>query len=326
MKFCVYTRSFYENPYLDAFIEHYCNLGFDKIIILKADGTLNTCPKEFASKVEFYDVANEVNGLIPKYDKLVLKSTYDWILSCDIDEFLLLNKKYKNIHDYVESITKLNPNINGFYFRWGMIEKYSNDKPNACLSDLLQNYKVYKNIHIKTMMKRDCVQTIHDPHICRFKGTGPAVYFEKKVLSIASALHAITDNSYDDSVLIHVHTRSLHNIVLKAFNTGLQNKTISNQQKFADSLKVTHSTSPDGLLKLFKEAIGKKATLPFAHSKTDTIDLSSFHIPQKTKPIINVNEETKELLKTLENRKINRLEYLGFINKLNECTRKLFIK
>ena len=37
MKCCVYTRTFYESPYINFFIEHYLKLGFDKIFILKTD-------------------------------------------------------------------------------------------------------------------------------------------------------------------------------------------------------------------------------------------------------------------------------------------------
>ena len=37
MKCCVYSRFVFEYPYLNSFIEHYLNLGFDKIIILYTD-------------------------------------------------------------------------------------------------------------------------------------------------------------------------------------------------------------------------------------------------------------------------------------------------
>ena len=35
MQCCVFTRFVYDVPYLDSFIEHYLNLGFDKIFILQ---------------------------------------------------------------------------------------------------------------------------------------------------------------------------------------------------------------------------------------------------------------------------------------------------
>ena len=34
MRCCVYTRFVYEVPYIESFIDHYLNLGFDKIILL----------------------------------------------------------------------------------------------------------------------------------------------------------------------------------------------------------------------------------------------------------------------------------------------------
>jgi hypothetical protein len=330
MKFCVYTRSFYENPYLDAFIEHYCRLGFDKIVILKVDGSLNSCPREFANKVEFYSVPNEANGLLPKYDKLVLKNNYyDWILSVDVDEFLLLNKKYKNIQDYVDQFLKKHPQVNGFYFRWGMIEKYNIETDHVTLETIVQKYKVYKNMHIKSMIKRENAQKIHDPHVCKFKNNNIQIYFENQVINKSSPLHEITANSYCDSILVHVHTRSLHNIVVKALNTGLTNKIVANLSGFSNLIKQTNAQTPDQLLKLFKECIGKKATLPFAHSKPEVIEwnwfLSNISFSNSAK-IIDLKEETKDLVKSLESKKINRLEYLGFLNKLNEATKLLFIR
>ena len=107
MKCCVYTRSFAERPYMDFFIEHYIHLGFDKIVVLKSDKMEYKCPNEYTQYVTMYQVPNLGDTIIERYDHLVLKSEYDWILCVDIDEFLLLNKKFKNIKNYIEEKTKL---------------------------------------------------------------------------------------------------------------------------------------------------------------------------------------------------------------------------
>ena len=61
MKYCVYTRAFYETPYLDFFIEHYINLGFDMIIILKADSFSYSIPSKFKKHVQLHTVPNLEN-------------------------------------------------------------------------------------------------------------------------------------------------------------------------------------------------------------------------------------------------------------------------
>ena len=47
MKCALYVRCFYESFYLDWFIEYYLNLGFDYIVILKADSIKYVVPKNF---------------------------------------------------------------------------------------------------------------------------------------------------------------------------------------------------------------------------------------------------------------------------------------
>jgi hypothetical protein len=327
MKFCVYTRSFFENPYLDFFIEHYCKLGFHKIVILKADTEVYHCPPEYASKVEIHQVPNKGNELLPMYNHLVLKSDSDWILSCDVDELLLLNKKYKNIESFVADKLKVSNNINAFYFRWGMVEKYDVE-PKSSLPHLLKKYKVYKNMHIKSMVKRSALQIIHDPHVCRVNNLH--VYFERKVLTNNSPLHALETHSYEDAMLLHVHTRSLNNIVLKALQTALVAKVVKDVSKFSDLIKCKAGDEKDKRsLDLFKEAIGKKATLPFTHCKEVAFtneELKQFLIPESSREVINKVMETQDIIKALEKKNINRLEYLGFIARLNEKTKNLFTK
>lgn len=327
MKFCVYTRSFFENPYLDFFIEHYCKLGFHKIVILKADTELYCCPPEYASKVEIHQVPNKGNDLLPIYNHLVLKSDYDWILSCDVDELLLLNKKFKNMEEFVQNKLKVNNNINAFYFRWGMLEKYDVEGKSS-LPYLLDKYKVYKNIHIKSMVKRTALQKIHDPHVCRVDNLH--VYFERNVLKKNAPLHVLEPHSYEDAMLLHLHTRSLNNIVLKALQTALVAKVVKDENKFTDLIKSKAEDEKDKRsLDLFKEAIGKKATLPFTHCKEVAFtneELKQFSIPESSREVINKVMETHDIIKALEKKNINRLDYLGFIARLNEKTKFLFTK
>ena len=124
MKYCIYTRLYYESPYILFFIEHYIKLGFDKIIILKSDNIIfnNT----FENNVDIYNVNNDENKLLSIYTKFIKNTKYDWVLIVDIDEILFLNPKYNTINDYVQNKLIKNSDINTFYFRWAMLEKYDN--------------------------------------------------------------------------------------------------------------------------------------------------------------------------------------------------------
>ena len=94
MKCGIYVRCFYESFYLDWFIEYYLNLGFDYIIILKADNINYDVPKNF-KKVYIRNVENIGNKLYDKYLNIIRYAKPDWVLMIDIDEILILESNIK---------------------------------------------------------------------------------------------------------------------------------------------------------------------------------------------------------------------------------------
>ena len=53
MKFCVLVRMYNDEPYINYFISHYLNLGFNKIVILNSsdNGYINQNPNVEIHKV-----------------------------------------------------------------------------------------------------------------------------------------------------------------------------------------------------------------------------------------------------------------------------------
>ena len=99
MKFCVYTRVFYESPYINFFIEHYIKLGFEKYLF-KTDDLKIKINNKFSDFTEIKNVENNGDKTLAYNLDLIKKSGYDWILSVDNDEFLFLESqifKYKRI-------------------------------------------------------------------------------------------------------------------------------------------------------------------------------------------------------------------------------------
>jgi len=170
MRSRVVVRAFYEDAYLDFFINYYIKIGFDEIVILKADTDIKynldnydlpiNLTENEKCKVKVIHVKNTGNNIIQEYYNEFKTKNVDWVLNIDCDEFLILDwGKYKGINDYLkkycnELVTnKLVDNIKDIQqlkYRWFCINKlnndWSDDKNN--ILGYLQNYplEVYKYI------------------------------------------------------------------------------------------------------------------------------------------------------------------------------------
>ena len=219
MKCCIYSRVYNENPYLSFFIEHYINLGFTKFIFLKADNESYYIHEEYKDCVEFIDINN-----LPNEEELLVNSehilslNYDWVFGCDIDEFLILNNKYKSIQDFITEKLKINNYINTFYFRWGLTYKMDNNIIN--LDSLLNKYTIFKNKNIKSMVKISNMIAMVHPH--HFKlNEKDIIYFENEVKIFDNLMHEINENySYEEVFLLHIYVRSINNLFIKFLDNG----------------------------------------------------------------------------------------------------------
>ena len=164
MKCALYVRCFYESFYLDWFIEYYLNLGFDYIIILKADNINYNVPKSFKKKVYIKNVENIGNKLYDKYFNIIRYAKPDWVLMIDIDEILIL--KNNNIKTFLREKLKLNKNTNCFYFKWLMMERYDNKDLN--LKDSYNNYKLFNNNFYKSMSNLPNIKSVNCPHSFKY--------------------------------------------------------------------------------------------------------------------------------------------------------------
>lgn len=321
IKCCVYTRDFYENPYINFFIEHYKILGFDKIIILKTDDYDINYDIIYDSFIEVHKVKNLNDKILEKYDYLVKNNHYDWVLSIDLDEILLLNKKYKNIKSYIYHNLKKNRNINIFYFRWGMIEKYNNFLFNDIeFNYIIDNYSIYSNKHIKSMIKIKDLDSINNSHISKLK-TKNIIYIENKIINYNNIYHDINDNSYSDSILIHLHTRSTNNIIIKSLFTLFEDKKINNKNHLYELINNNHKIKDKySIIEEFKKVIGPKAILPFKHSKAEKIDkllLKNYNKFKYKYPIIEYSKEIDILKKEFNKININYDNYEVYIKNID---------
>jgi hypothetical protein len=323
MKYCVYTRSFHEDEYLHYFIQHYINLGFNKIIILKSDNIIYNLPKKYINIVEIHYTKNLGNDLLPKFQHLI--TNYDWVLSIDGDELLILNNTYKNIDEFVKQKLIQDKLINVFYFRWGMIEKYDVENNNN-LTDILQKYKIFKNPHIKSMFKPKDLIEIYHPHMAKLKNMH--IYFENNIYNINNPKHPLTEKSYEEHTLIHLHTRSIHNLLIKSFNTVLGKKVIKYKTGFIKFINNFDVNSNENILQLFFDYIGAKASIPYGHKKENELILCNYDFSKYNYDIVDSVETKNQISIFLNKNNIKTDNYFNFVNLLSSqiIKDKTFIK
>jgi hypothetical protein len=292
MKCCIYSRLFYENPYINYFLEHYLSIGFDKIFLLQGDNISYNLPEKFKDRVVIHKTKNERRQL-REYDWLIKSSQMDWCLSIDTDEFLVLQDKYFNIKDFISSKISKFKNLNTFYFRWLNINKYDNlDCSN--LHESLLNYKSFGCTYIKTMFRVKDLFSVHRDHLCRVKPK-PEIYFEQKILKRQSNDHKLCDTSYTESCLVHLHTRSIQSLVIKALVTEFCDKKISQLSLFKNFIEQSFTFSPEKLLQSFIDSIGPKAEIPFRQANHQVIDIFSYNYNSCFNHIEHFNSKLTDL-------------------------------
>ena len=279
MKCCVFVRFVYEFIYLDAFIEHYLDLGFDKVVILYHDVVEGYIEKKYQSRVLLFNVENLGNKMPDAYKSLIPKDI-DWVLHVDSDEFLLLHKKYFTIHDYVREklIEFPNKKINIIAFNWLWIHKF--DSNNAPVNDIIMDYKKIvgnaveqkkKELWIKCMFKRNELKTlyIHCPLMTsghRMYSNGEVIEFKNNMNTVRSVSYKSETVLYKEQALVHLATRSLSNAIFKSeriHESQVQKKNIVSKMDLEREITFTNrDASPFELLKIMLNTIGYKVKFP----------------------------------------------------------------
>jgi hypothetical protein len=344
MKCCVLTRFVYELIYLDSFIEHYVNLGFDKIIVLYHDIVVGQVPNEYKDKVKLHNVPNLGNQLPDKFKHLIPEDI-DWVLHVDSDEFLLLHKRYKDIHEYVECKLAMHPEINIFLFMWSWVHKY--DEDNQYLNDIFRKYKKkvgnrlteenkknkQNEVWVKSMFKRSHLDTlyIHCPSMIY----GYYMYCNELIVhedennnKIKSLLYKNKQNEigfYQDVILMHLATRSMKNVVFKSQNmhkTQVKKKNMNNQELLEEYLQTTnleHENEYD-IMSSLKDYVGYKIEWPMTCLKMNdiVINLEDFLREQKYKFLANYKEKYYSLFEdSIVNDERMQLAMNKVINRFN---------
>lgn len=175
---CVIARM--ENAYIKEFIEHYKKLGVDKIFIYDnnhdgeehfEDVIGDYIKQGFVDVIDFRNLQQVQNTA---YNDCYRKhgKEYDWIIFCDTDEFLILEK-----HGSIKAFLKDKTSYECVLISWkcmtdnNLIE-YEN-KPlmerftEPCPKDIRVQYSFSDNRHVKCILRGGlpCVQFYSNPHV-----------------------------------------------------------------------------------------------------------------------------------------------------------------
>lgn len=313
MRCCVYTRFVYEIPYLDSFIEHYLQLGFDKIIILYHDIEPYYLNEKLIEEVEIVSVENNGNKLLNEY-KYLLENDYDWVLNVDSDEFLVLDSKYETIKDYIaEKLAYEDENINMFQFSWGWIHAF-NPNPDYTLGDYLTKYKIFvgskdttgPEVWVKSLTKVENIEYM-TCHNCVLN-TPAVVYVDKRIeyhnseneildmddnnedtdddddkYNLLPRCYGPRDNTYSEGALIHINTRNMMNGIIKGLNIHVTQvkrkriKKLKELKKFVNSFDTSKPIYKETLTQ-FSKCIGYKIKFPLLCLEKEIINEKIKHL------------------------------------------------
>lgn len=343
MKCGVLVRFVYEFIYLDAFIEHYLDLGFDKIVILYHDVVEGYLKEEHRDRVLLYSVPNLGNKLPDAYKKLI-PHDIDWVFHVDSDEFLLLHKRYDRIHDYVREKINTYPkaNINLIAMNWLWIHKF--DDVNQSVNEIIKKYmkqvgnaveQKKKELWIKCIFKRSELQTlyIHCPLMKtghRMYGNGELITFKNNMNSVRSVGYKNMDKIYDDHALVHVATRSLKNAIFKSeriHNSQVQKKNMVSKMELEREISFMNDDVKEfEVLKLLLEYVGYKVRFPLKCLKLPEANINLENLIRVKENRVNFESiDNSDEYYRLYSSLINNSKTIELINKVVNKYNNLFM-
>jgi len=358
MKCCVYARFHYENIFLDYFIQHYIELGFDLILILYHDIKEYEIPECYKEKVVLINVPNYGNYLPDMFRNNIPKDI-DWVLNVDSDEYLYIHQKFPTIKHFIKDKLEYEPTINVFSFLWGWCH---NIEPihllTQTLNSLVSNSNIYvgnriyqnntlhekkgNEIWIKSMFRLNLVKdlAIHMPILKE-----PYVIYtiKNEVIKYNNMTHRIKtlnyhekfweSGFYEESCLIHLATRDIHNLIFKSYNihsSQMKKKNIKDKENFENGIKNIDFKSAAELYLHFQKNIGYKFEIPFKCVKFG--EKANFKIEnynpkmQSNSSVIASSDYSYYYEFNIFRNLFNNTDYMLAINMLIEEYNKLFIQ
>lgn len=309
----VVTRALNEHGYLQIFIDHYLNLGFDFIYIFIENNEQYNIEN---SKISFIKHNFKGDDVIPFiFNKFLknenLKNKIDWVLHVDIDEFLFLRKNIK-ISDYICKFYR--DNIGQFIFKWVMLENFRSIDSENDLQIIANQSKLFSNPHYKSMINLKYLKCACNPH---FSITTKDKYLDNIEIKDKSKTGLCKENNnYSNALLLHYHTRNLENAFVKSLSTNFKSRKITpdiiNKKLSIDELK-------EWMLKLRAPYIRVKQIKTILN-KNNIVEIK-FNINTKIDNNI-IHDKLKEICKSYD---VSYITLVNYIKEIELRDSKLFL-
>ncbi len=311
-----------EHSFLYHFIYYYQLIGFDHIYILKdknqpdiiIDKSLFTIkitvlPLLYPPNIKGFTYIQYWNNNF--MIKNIIKE--DWILNCDIDEYLYLHGK--TIKEYIEDIQLKNNNqIGQFQFPWLCIEHIGRLTPNIFDTMLENNW--YTNDQVKAIVKRELfIKSVDNHHFIIKKQNNNINYFtyhyNRRVNKVKKRYPKYINPQYykTNPFMIHFHSRGLNNIFTKILTYKYKGKSgPMERQKLINSInsKQFSALKNNNKFQIIKE-----------HKRYPQIQKYELNLPEFNSPyLINIENEEEFLLNLLKKNNINIVSYYELLNRV----------
>ena len=222
---CVIAKN--ENLYVREFIEHYKSIGYDKIFIYdnnevngeKFEEVIYDYIKNgFVKIIYFRKTSPLIRPQFEAYKDCYSRynRVYDWISFYDMDEFLEINEKYKNIHDFL--IDKNFKHCQNIKINW--LNYFDNNILYYEKKSLYERFKYYNkndtiNKHIKSTVKGNLPlnywERMNNPHTSELNFTSCSS--SGKIIQYDSPFYYPPD--YTNAKLRHYSQKSFEEYCIK---------------------------------------------------------------------------------------------------------------
>lgn len=294
-RFVVYTRTFHDAPFVDLWVKWYHMLGFYIVM-------LNTGPRQMhplvkraydriqqMPRVKMHMVPNAGNDALGEHLHLATGLPgVEWVLMVDMDEFLVLDRP--TIQQHVDHLELKYGRLDAVQFRWAMMESVERGCPTQDLGSLVRESPIKPWTYLKTLTRADEIASVPSPHypllhsqyvprarvLCdgfMFSGEQPAI--NRTIMWLP----------YGQSALLHLRTRSLIDMLVKAINTRLKKKPLRSKESLSTVLRAEHVENKldmARLLKRFVSAVGIKAMQPIRTACDDRARTASHTVANFT--------------------------------------------